>query len=175
MAFLTTMGIIGSGLTAQQTRLDVISENITNLNTTRTENGEGPYCRKVVVMESESDKNTFRMAMDRAMRRSDRYASFGYGERHYAVPSREALSNRGYETAGGVHISEIIEDETPFPFVYDPSHPDANEAGYVELPNITLVKEVADAMSASQAFNANVTAFNTFKEVVARGMDVGAN
>ncbi len=80
MAFLGSMNIVGSGLTAQQLRLDVISENITNLNTTRTEEGDGPYRRKIVVFEAESGRNDFRMAMASAM----------------------GASNRGSERAGGV-------------------------------------------------------------------------
>ncbi|MBR3562147.1 MAG: flagellar basal body rod protein FlgC [Oscillospiraceae bacterium] len=154
MAFFSSMNIVGSGMTAQQARLDVISENITNMNTTRTESG-GAYRRKITIMESESGKNGFREAMSRAARKG------------------HAISNRGFEQAGGVKIVEIAEDQTEMPFVYDPTHPDANEEGYVELPNITLVKEVTDAMAASQAFNANVTAFNALKQVVQRGLDIG--
>lgn len=151
MAFLGTMNIVGSGMTAQQLRLDVISENITNLNTTRTENGEGPYRRKVVVFEAESGRNEFRKALASAM----------------------GASNRGYEKAGGVRVVEIGEDDSPFPISYDPTHPDADEDGYLEMPNITLVKEITDAMAATQAYSANVTAFNTLKTVVARGLDIG--
>ena len=154
MAFFTSMNIVASGMTAQQARLDVISENITNMNTTRTEGG-GAYRRKVTVMQSESGKNGFREAMSRAARKG------------------HAISNRGFEQAGGVKIVEIAEDQTEMPFVYDPTHPDANEEGYVEMPNVTLVKEVTDAMAASQAFNANVTAFNALKQVVQRGLDIG--
>ena len=154
MAFFSSMNIVGSGMTAQQARLDVISENITNMNTTRTESG-GAYRRKITIMESESGKNGFRAAMSRAARKG------------------HAISNRGFEQAGGVKIVEIAEDQTEMPFVYDPTHPDANEEGYVELPNITLVKEVTDAMAASQAFSANVTAFNALKQVVQRGLDIG--
>ncbi len=154
MAFFSSMNIVGSGMTAQQARLDVISENITNMNTTRTESG-GAYRRKITIMESESGKNGFREAMSRAARKG------------------HAISNRGFEQAGGVKIVEIAEDQTEMPFVYDPTHPDANEEGYVELPNVTLVKEVTDAMAASQAFNANVTAFNALKQVVQRGLDIG--
>ena len=141
-------------MTAQQARLDVISENITNMNTTRTESG-GAYRRKITVMQAETGKNGFREAMSRAARKG------------------HAVSNRGYEQAGGVKIVEIAEDQSELPIVYDPTHPDANEEGYVEMPNITLVKEVADAMAASQAFNANVTAFNALKQVVQRGLDIG--
>lgn len=154
MAFFSSMNIVGSGMTAQQARLDVISENITNMNTTRTESG-GAYRRKITIMQSESGKNGFREAMSRAARKG------------------HAISNRGFEQAGGVKIVEIAEDQSEMPFVYDPTHPDANEEGYVELPNVTLVKEVTDAMAASQAFNANVTAFNALKQVVQRGLDIG--
>ena len=154
MAFFSSMNIVGSGMTAQQARLDVISENITNMNTTRTEGG-GAYRRKLTVMQAESDKNGFRMAMSRAARKG------------------RAVSNRDYEQAGGVKIVEIIEDQSEMPLVYDPAHPDANEEGYVELPNVTLVAEVADAMAASQAFSADVTAFNALKQVVQRGLDIG--
>ena len=154
MAFFSSMNIVGSGMTAQQARLDVISENITNINPTRTESG-GAYRRKITIMQSESGKNGFREAMSRAARKG------------------HATSNRGFEQAGGVKIVEIAEDQTEMPFIYDPTHPDANEEGYVEMPNITLVKEVTDAMAASQAFSANVTAFNALKQVVQRGLDIG--
>lgn len=154
MAFFSSMNIVGSGMTAQQARLDVISENITNMNTTRTEAG-GAYRRKITVMEAETGKNGFRKAMSDAARRG------------------RAVSNRGYEQAGGVKIVEIAEDQSEMPLIYDPTHPDANEEGYVEMPNVTLVKEVTDAMAASQAFNANVTAFNSLKDVVRRGLDIG--
>ena len=155
MAFFSSMNIVGSGMTAQQLRLDVISENITNMNTTRTEGG-GAYRRKLTVMQAESDKNGFRTAMSRAARKG------------------HVVSNRGYEQAGGVKITEIFEDQSELPLVYDPSHPDANEEGYVEMPNVTLVAEIADAMAASQAFSSNVTAFNALKQVVQRGLDIGS-
>lgn len=152
MAFLGTMNIVGSGMTAQQLRLDVISENITNLNTTRTENGDGPYRRKTITFEAESGRNEFRMIMARLT----------------------GASNRGYEKAGGVRVVEIGEDmDAPFQIAYDPTHPDADEEGYVQMPNITLVKEITDAMAATQAYSANVTAFNSLKTVVARGLEIG--
>ncbi len=155
MAFLSTMNIIASGLTAEQLRMDVISENITNQNTTRTEAG-GAYRRKVVVFESEAGKDRFRDVMSAAALR------------------QQGISNRGYETAGGVRVAEIAEDPSELPFVYDPEHPDANEEGYVEMPNVTMVKEITDAMACSQAFNANITAFNILKEVVSNGLNIGS-
>ena len=72
-------------------------------------------------------------------------------------------SNRGAEKAGGVRVTDILEDPSDLPVTFDPDHPDANELGYVEMPNVTLVKEITDAMAATQAYSANVTAFNTLK------------
>ena len=74
---------------------------------------------------------------------------------------------------GGVRVTQIIEDTSPFKLSYDPTHPDANAQGYVELPNIDLVKEISDAMAATQAFSANVTAFNTLKTVASRALEIG--
>lgn len=152
MAFLSSMNIVGSGLTAQQLRLDVVSENITNMNTTRTEGG-GPYRRKMVVFQAETGRDDFRAAMAAAM--------------------GNAVSNRGAETAGGVRVTEIVEDPSDLKLAYDPTHPDANEAGYLEMPNVILVKEVTDAMAATQAYSANVTAFNALKAVIAKGLEIG--
>ena len=101
MGFLSTINIVGSGLTAQQLRLDVIAENVTNSTTTRVENGEGPYRRKVVVFEAETGKDVFRAAMARA----------AYG----LAPAG------GKTTAGGVRVTNIVEDPSDLPLVYDPS------------------------------------------------------
>ena len=150
MAFLTSMNIVGSGLTAQQLRLDVVSENITNMNTTRTEGG-GAYRRKMVVFQAQDGRDSFR----------------------HALAVRSLSSNAGYETAGGVRVTEIAEDESAMKMVYDPTHPDADENGYVEYPNVTLVKEVTDAMAATQAYAANVTALNSLKTVVGKALEIG--
>ena len=161
MAFLSSINIIGSGVTAQHLRLDVISENITNINTTRTQDGTGgPYRRKCVVFEAESGRNSFRDALAAAA---------------YAASDGEVnlVSNRGYNRTAGVRVAGIIEDDSDFKLKYDPTDPDANEEGYVELPNVDLVKEVADAMAASQAYNADVTAFNILKNVISAGLQIG--
>ena len=133
MAFMSTISIIGSGITAQHLRLDVISENITNINTTRTADGEtGAYRRKCVVFQAETGRNTFRDALA-------------------AARGEKLVSNAGYNR----------------------TDPDANEEGYVELPNVDLVKEITDAMAASQAYNANCTAFGILKTVVNAGLQIG--
>ena len=148
MAFFSTMNIVGSGLTAQQLRLDVISENITNQNTTRTEAG-GPYRRKMVVFEQEGSMTPFQQVMAK-IRGTD--------------PS---------PTQGGVRVTDIVEDPSDFKLMYDPANPDANEEGYVELPNVDLVKEMADAMAAAQSYSANVTAFNVLKQIASKGLEIG--
>lgn len=148
MAFLSSMNVVGSGLTAQQLRLDVVSENITNRTTTRTEGG-GAYRRKMVVFEAEGERSPFQAALDRVLGRG------------------------ASGTAGGVRVTEIVEDPSDFKLVYDPEHPDANAEGYVEMPNVDLMQEMADAMAASQAYSANVTAFNVLKQVAAKGLEIG--
>ncbi|MCI8481301.1 MAG: flagellar basal body rod protein FlgC [Oscillibacter sp.] len=153
MAFLSTINIVGSGLTAQQLRLDIVGENVTNSTTTRTENDGGAYRRKVVVFESVAGKDAFRQAMAKA----------AYG----LAPSA------GYSTTGGVRVAQIVEDPSELRLVYDPTHPDANEDGYVEMPNVDMVKEITDAMAATQAYSANVTMFNTLKTVIADGLQIG--
>ena len=156
MAFLNSVNIIGSGLTAQQLRLDIVSENVTNSQTTRTENGDGAYRRKLVVFEAVSGRDSFRAALARA--------------------SNGLISNTEQPTpvAGGVRVTQIVEDEqTQMKMVYDPTHPDANEDGYLELPNVDMVMEMADAMAASRAFASNVTAFNTLKSVISSGLEIG--
>ena len=153
MAFISTIDVIGSGFTAQQQRLDIVSENIVNMNTTRTENGEGPYRRKVVVFEADNGGSRFRDVLART--RNGRGGSFAS------------------DTIAGVRVAEIAEDPSDFKLKYDPDDPDANEDGYVELPNVDLVKEITDGMAASQAFSANVTAFNLLKSLISKGLEIG--
>ena len=151
MAFLSSMNIVASGMTAQQLRLDIVGENVTNSTTTRVEEGEGAYRRKMVVFEAETGRDGFRRAMARA--------SSGM------VPNNQV--------PGGVREAQIVEDPSPMKLVYDPTHPDANEDGYVEMPNVDMVKEIADAMATTQAFSSNVTMFNTMKTVVTDALQIG--
>lgn len=146
MAFLKAMNISASGLTAQRARLDTISENISNATTTRTENG-GPYRRRMVVFEPRREDN-FQSILRRTARGSG-------------------------QVQEGVIISEIIEDESPLKTVYNPSHPDADESGYVMMPNVDYLQETIDGMEASRAYDANVTAFNALKAMASKGLEVG--
>lgn len=145
MAFLSAMDICGSGLTAQRMRLDVASENIANMGVTRTEAG-GPYRRKMVVFEPIGDSN-FRSVL------------------------RATAANRGMK--GGVRVAEIVEDTRPSKPVYNPDHPDADENGYVMMPNVDLLKETVDSMEASRAYDANVTALNVLKQMASKALEIG--
>lgn len=143
MAFLSSMNISASALTAQRQRLDIVSENIANIDTTRTEAG-GPYRRKMVVLQA-NEPGSF----------------------------KSVLSKKVQNEKGGVHVAEIVEDERDFKPVYDPEHPDADADGYVLMPNVELVKETIDGMTASRSYDANVTAFNAIKMMAQRALDIG--
>ncbi|WP_312700040.1 flagellar basal body rod protein FlgC [Sedimentibacter sp.] len=142
MSFLQSLNISGSGLTAQRLRMDVISENIANKDSTRTENGE-PYRRKMVVLSAVNNfQNMF-------------------------------IENINEYEAGRVEVTEIVEDETEFKLVYNPEHPDAGEDGYVRMPNVDTLKETVDIMEAYRAYQANITALNTMKQMAIKALEIG--
>ncbi|MCL2125442.1 MAG: flagellar basal body rod protein FlgC [Oscillospiraceae bacterium] len=143
MAFLDSMSISASALTATRLRMDVIAENMANSNTTRTENGE-PYRRRYVVFQEKTNDNAF--------------ASF---------------FNKARTTPGGVRVLRIGEDTSEFKYDYNPSHPDADENGYVRYPNVEVVQEMVDMMSAYRAYEANITAINTFKDMAVKTLEIG--
>ena len=147
MSFLNTLSISGSGMTAQRLRLDVTADNIANIETTRTEDG-GPYRRKMVVLEAKEP--SFRKVFENTL----------YGRQTYTE-------------GNGVRAAAVIEDQTELKPVYDPEHPDADADGYVMMPNIDLVKETADAMAATQAYQANITAFNATKLMAQKALEIG--
>lgn len=150
MRFLQSLNISGSGLTAQRLRMDVISENLANMDATRTQDG-GPYRRKMVVFSSTNQSNTLFNKM--------LYSNIN-----------EINSNN---STRGVEVSEIIEDGEPFKLVYNPTHPDANEDGYVEMPNVDSLKETVDMMEAVRAYQANITALNAIKQMASKALEIG--
>lgn len=146
MAFLNSLNISGSALTASRLRMDIVSENIANASTTRTEQG-GPYRRKVVVYQA-AEGSDFRSLLAKNM-------------------ASASAENKG------VKVAAIVEDQTPFNVVYDPENPDANEQGYVEMPNVDFVKETIDMMAATRAYDANLTVLNAVKSMAAKALEVG--
>lgn len=143
MAFLKSMDISASALTAQRLRMDVIAENLANINTTRTATGD-PYRRRYVVMQQREDQ-TFAGMLDKA----------------------RAMSN-----GSGVRVTEIREDQSPFKLDYNPEHPDANPEGYVQMPNVDLVVEMVDMMAATRSYEANITATNALKSMALKALEI---
>ncbi|HWQ78049.1 MAG TPA: flagellar basal body rod protein FlgC [Anaerovoracaceae bacterium] len=143
MDYLSSLNISGSGLTAQKLRMDVISQNIANAETTRTENGT-PYRRKMTVLAS-MDEGSFRNELEKASK----------------------------VQTGGVKVESVIEDQSPLVPVYNPNHPDADEEGYVMMPNVNTAQEMIDMLGASRAYEANVTAFNATKSMILRALEIG--
>lgn len=145
------MGMFGaidsaaSGLTAERLRMDVISNNIANANTTRTAKG-GPYRRQLVVFEPRSEQASFSQLLSKEM---------------------------GDGAGDGVKVVGITEDDSPTRMVYDPHHPDANQAGYVEMPNVNIVTEMVDMITATRAYEANVTAVNSAKSMALKALEIG--
>ena len=147
-----SMNITSTALTSQRLRMDVISSNMANVDTTRGKMVDGewqPYKRKMVVMQPKN--NSFSSFLQIAMGTKD-----------------------SHTVGDGVKVTKIIEDEeTPFKPVYDPLHPDANEEGYVELPNVDPLREMVDLMSATRSYEANVTAFNASKAMMMKALEIG--
>ena len=148
MAFLSSLDISGSALTASRLRMDVVSENIANASTTRTENG-GPYKRKIVVYQAADGNQSFENALKSRM---------------------EGVSNA---VPGGVKVAGIVEDQTPSTPVYDPSNPDADAQGYVQKPNVDPVNEVLDMMSVTRAYSANISALSAMKNMASKALEIG--
>lgn len=149
MSLFQGLHISGSALTANRLRMDVISSNIANANTTRARMVNGawePYRAKQVVM-TPIETQSFSSILDAAM---------GKGT-----------------NIEGVKVSAIVEDQSDFKLVYDPEHPDANAEGYVQLPNVDLLKEIVNLMSATRTYEANVTALNAAKAMYMKALEIG--
>lgn len=156
MSFLSSMNICASALTAQRQRLDIISENVSNIDTTRTENGEGPYRRKLVVFEDKAGDVSFKDSLNNAV-----------------LQRNENGRMVRRDTLPGVRVSAIIEDESEFKTEYNPEHPDADADGYLRLPNVNILEETIDSMSASRSYQANVTALNAVKLMAQQALEIG--
>lgn len=147
-----SLNISASALTAQRLRMDVVSSNIANANTTRGTmvNGQWePYRRKMVVMES----------------RTSNFNQVLQGEMQKQTNPQTNLQ--------GVRVTGIVGDQTPFKLVFDPANPDADASGYVRLPNVDLSKEMVDLLSAQRAYEANITSFNTEKSLQLKALEIG--
>ncbi|MCX4267422.1 MAG: flagellar basal body rod protein FlgC [Lachnospiraceae bacterium] len=149
MAMFQALNISATGMTAQRLRMDILSENIANVKTTRTEDGS-PYVRKNVIFQEKDGTTSFQAALTAQLKLNHNYIG------------------------SGVKVTSIIEDtETPMNVVYEPSHPDADENGYVSYPNVNPVTEMTDLIDASRAYEANITAFNATKAMALKALEIG--
>ena len=142
MDILNTFRISSSALKAQATRLDTISANMANAETTSTPEG-GAYRKKSVYFQTTP------------------------------VNFQDQLNSEMSRHAQGVEVAQIVEDESPFRKVYDPQHPDASEDGYVEMPNVDIMKEMVDMMSATRSYQANVSAIESAKKMALKALEIG--
>ena len=143
------MGIdtAASGLTAERLRMDVISNNIANANTTRTNNGGAYHRRFVVFSPRDRQPQSFEQSLLKA--------------------------TGGKKTVGeGVRAVAIMDDNQQGPIVYDPGHPDANADGYVEKPNVNIVTEMVDMITAHRAYEANTTTINAAKSMFSKALEI---
>lgn len=142
MDILNTFQISGSALRAHSQRLNTISSNLANVETTSTPEG-GPYKKKSVYFQSTP------------------------------LSFKEELEGRMRNSMQGVTVTKIIEDEAPPRKVYNPSHPDAREDGYVEMPNVNVLEEMVDMMSATRSYQANVTSIKMAKRMALKALEIG--
>lgn len=146
MGYFGALDTGASALTAQRLRMDTISQNIANANTTRTEAGT-PYRRRMVIFEEKSQGTSF-----------SEYLTAGSKEKY---------------VGSGVKVSRIVEDSSPFKKVYDPGNPDADAEGYVQMPNVDIITEMVNMISATRAYEANVTSINITKSMAMKALEIG--
>ncbi len=144
MGMFNTLDTSASALTAQSFRMDVIAQNVANATTTRTENGE-PYRRRTVVLAQQQ-------------------ASFA---------DTLASARSDLESGRGVMVAKTAEDMTPFELVYDPASEDADENGYVRMPNVDVTREYVDMISATRSYEANITVMNATKRMAVKALEIG--
>ena len=147
MSFFNSLNTSTSALNAQRLRMDIISQNLANIDTTRTADG-GPYKRKTVIFKEIDNSNSFSKIFNNV------------------IQEDESISR-------GVKVDRIVEDNSEGAMEYDPNHPDADEKGYVQKPNVNVVEEMVNMISANRAYEANITAVNTTKSMIAKTLEIG--
>lgn len=144
MSIFNSINISTTALTAEKTRIDLIAKNMANANTTRSTGGM-PYRRQMAIFE----ENKGQAFSEHLKKYSDKFSG------------------------GGVKISKIVEDDSPFKLVYEPGHPDADVNGYLKMPNVDIIKEMVDLISAQRSYDANITAMNASKSMLSKALDIG--
>jgi flagellar basal-body rod protein FlgC len=160
----SALKISGAGLSAQRTKMNAIASNIANASTTRTDNGKGPYKRKQVVFESTDFLTKLREKKEKnviTMKATSK-----------AHITEDVLKSTVKDPNPGSITATVVEDNSPGRKIYDPSHPDADEEGYVQMPNVNVVTEMMDLMEASRAYEANVTTIQAAKSMAGKALEI---
>lgn len=151
MGMFDAINAAGTALTAERMRMDVTAENLANAQTTRGADGQ-PYRRKEVILQEKPNGKSFGAMLSAAQ--------------------NPVAANRSRGNGGGVEVGAIVEDQSDFRMQYDPGHPDADQNGYVRMPNVNPVTEMVDLISASRGYEANVTAMNTAKQMFSKSLEI---
>ena len=154
--------ISASGMSVQRQKMDAVSQNIANVDTARTEDG-GPYKRRRIVVSETSAKPSFSTAMKRAHGKL-------YKTNSKHIDGMTRSGNRG-ETPQ-VEAKSIVDPASSWKLIYEPSHPDANEEGYVQMPDIEIINEMVDMISANRAYEANIAAVSAAKRMINEAMEI---
>lgn len=162
MSFLNTLDIATSALTAERFRMDIIAQNIANIDTTRGANGE-PYRRRLTVFEEK--QMSFRTTLEREAFRLQS------GSGTASAGSLQRLKNQS-NVGGGVRVQQVMKDESDFVPVYNPTHPDADEEGYVMMPNVDRAEENVDLMAATRSYETNITVVNIIKTMAMKAAEL---
>lgn len=174
MGIFSAMDISASGLTAQRLRLDLIANNIANINTTRTGQltpggNPVPYSRQVAVFVPRPAETSFAETLNQALQ--------GKAIDQFTMNQKLATVSAN---GNGVQVQAVLEDPMAFRMEYNPESPDAAKtseegipAGYVRMPNVNIVTEMVDMISASRAYEANITAMNATKSMMSKALEIG--
>lgn len=159
----STIEISGTGMSVQRQRMNVVAENIANAETTSTERG-GPYRRKRLQISSNAEKLPFKTVMKNSVATLTRT-----NRNHMSAP---AMVSGRFETVMMAQGKEIEAGPDSFRLVYDPHHPEADEEGYVKMPNIEIINEMVDMITANRAYEANATAISASKDMLKSALDI---
>jgi flagellar basal-body rod protein FlgC len=165
MDMFSGLSISASGLRAQRMRQNVIASNLANAETTRTKDG-GPYKRQFVVLRENTLDPEKRFVFG-----PEKMKGFTTHENHIPIPDPGLPLGKDH-VGSGVEVASVEQDQSPAKLVYDPSHPDANEQGYVAMPNVNVVQEMTDMITATRSYEASVTAMNSTKAMLMKAMDI---
>jgi flagellar basal-body rod protein FlgC len=164
MDLFNALKISGTALSAHRTKLNVIAENLANVDTTRTAQG-GPYKRKMVVLKAD-DIDSFKSVIEKKRRNRETSG--------IEISPIEFDTDKKLDDGNGVRVDQIIESQENFRLVYNPAHPDADPAtGYVKMPNVDHLTEIADMLVAKRSYEASVTALSTTKDMILKALEIG--